>query len=88
MENKIDSEDTPIKKQSSVDFYEQTPVISNPWPTEAYERVNQLVEKIAAEQAECQRLRDALTFIANVNAMDYEYQSVARECLCQNAKRA
>ena len=35
----------------------------------------------ADQQAEIEMLRKSLTWIATVNAMDYEYQSVARAAL-------
>ncbi len=62
-----------------------------PWPREAEDRVNQLLGQVAAKELECQRLTEALNFIAAHFSTEWPERCqanvlTARKVLRPNAK--
>ena len=49
--------------------------------------VQELEEKVSALESQVEALREALTWIATVNAMDYEYVKMAKETLLKENKQ-
>ncbi len=64
-------EDMPVDEKFFAGFDKRVLKVRHPWPREAEDRVNQLLGQVAAKELECQRLREALNFIATHFSTDW-----------------
>lgn len=64
-------EDMPVDEKFFAGFDKRVLKVRHPWPREAEDRVNQLLGQVAAKELECQRLREALNFIATHFSADW-----------------